>query len=199
MNNPHLPPPLPRTAPPTGGFVTVLGWISLAMATLGALYGAMQIVSGLMFPGDRYLRLLSGNGEGALPSLPPLMQWIYTHTLWMGVLMVALSLLLLLVSWALLQRREWGRKLFIALLVIGTVWQFASLFALPQLVEGTLAMQAGALPQGQEMPPELQIFIRGAMWLGGAVSVVFAGIHAWLIWKLCTPPIRAQFAPSSLH
>ena len=35
--------------------------------------------------------------------------------------------------------------------------------------------------------------------LGGAVSVVFAGIHAWLIWKLCTPPIRAQFEPSSLR
>jgi hypothetical protein len=196
MNSQHLPPPLPRTAPPAGGFVTVLGWISLAMATLGALYGAMQIVSGLMFPGDRYLRLLSGN-EGALPSLPPLMQWIYTHTLWMGVLMVALSLLLLLVSWALLKRREWGRKLFIALLVIGTLWQFASLFALPQLIEGTLAMQAGVLPQGQDMPPEIQAFMRGAMWMGGAVSVVFAGVHAWLIWKLCTPAIRAQFETST--
>ncbi len=192
MSSPHLPPPLPRTAARTGGFVTVLGWVSLAMAMLGILYGAMQIVSGLMFPGNRYLHLLSGNG-GELPSLPPLMQWLYTHTLWMGVLMVALSLVLLLVSWALLKRREWGRKLFIALLVIGTLWQFASLFALPQLIEGTLAMQAGALPPGQEMPPEIQTFMRGAMWLSGAVSVVFAGIHAWLIWKLCIPQIRAQF------
>ncbi len=195
MSSPRLPPPLPRAATRTGGFVTVLGWVSLAMAVLGILYGAMQIVSGLMFPGNRYLRLLSGNG-GEQPSLSPLMQWLYTHTLWMGVLMVALSLVLLLVSWALLKRREWGRKLFIALLVIGTLWQFASLFALPQLIEGTLAMQAGALPPGQDMPPEIQAFMRGAMWLGGAVSVVFAGIHAWLIWKLCTPQIRAQFQPS---
>lgn len=192
MSATGLPPPLPAARPPSGGFVGVLGWISLAMAVIGVLYGGMQVISGLMFPADRYLRLFTAAG-GEPPSLPPLMLWMYTHTLWVGVLMVALSLVLLLVSWALLKRREWGRKLFIVLLVVGTLWQFASLWALPQMVEGTLALQGGMLPKGQEMPAEFQTLMAAAMWMGGAVSVVFAGVHAWLIWKLCTPTIRAQF------
>ena len=188
-----LPPPLPWTKPRKGGFVRVLGWISLAMALVGLLYGASQVVTGLMFPADRYLRLFTAGGEP--PVLPPLMHWIYTHTLWMGVLMVALSLVLLLASWGLLKHREWGRRLFIALLVVGTLWQFAALFALPQIIEGTLALQAGMLAQGPGMPPEFRAFMTIAMWLSGAVSVVFAAIHAWLIWKLCTPTVRDEFVP----
>lgn len=192
MSATGLPPPLPAARAPSGGFVGVLGWVSLAMAVLGVLYGGMQVISGLMFPPDHYLRLITAAG-GEAPTLPPLMQWMYTHTLWVGVLMVTLSLVLLLVSWALLKRHEWGRKLFIALLVVGTLWQFASLWALPQMVEGTLALQGGMLPKGQEMPVEFQTLMSAAMWMGGVVSVVFAAVHAWLIWKLCTPTIRAQF------
>ncbi len=192
MNTTGLPPPLPSRKAPSGGFVTVLGWISLAMALLGLVYGVVQIVSGLLFPAGRYLDLVGAQGAD-VPQLPPLMLWMQTHTLWMGLLMAGLSLVLLLVSWAMLKRREWGRKLFIVLLVVGTLWQFASLWALPQTVEGTLAMQAGMLPQGQAMPAEFQALMTAAMWMGGVVSVVFAGIHAWLIWKLCTPKIRAEF------
>ena len=194
MNATGLPPPLPLAKPRSGGFVTVLAWVPLGMALLGVLYGASQIITGLMFPADRYLRLMTAAG-GEPPVLPPLMHWIYTHTFWMGVLMVAMSLALLLASWGLLKRREWGRRLFIALLVLGTLWQFAALFALPQIIEGTLAMQAGMLPPGQGMPPELQAFMTVAMWLSGLAAVVFAGIHAWLIWKLCTRRVREEFVP----
>lgn len=189
---PNLPPPIPGSARPSGSFVTVLAWISIALALLGLLYGLMQTVMGLVLPADFYLRMLNPYG-GEPPRLPPLMHWMYTNTLLMGVLMFVLSAIFLWVSWGVLKRREWGRKGFIAVLVLGTLWQFACIFALPQFIEGMLAVQAGALPQGQAMPPELESFMTAAMLMGGVVAVVFAALHLWIVWKLCTPAVRAEF------
>ncbi|HYM85604.1 MAG TPA: hypothetical protein VET30_02600 [Pseudoxanthomonas sp.] len=189
--NPALPPPLPADMRPNSSFVSVLAWISIALALLGLLYGVMQVLMGALLPSDFYLRM--ANPYGAPVQLPPLMHWIYTHTLVMGVAMVVLSALFLWVSWGLLKRHEWGRKGFIAILAVGTLWQFGCIWALPQLLEGTLAMQAGAFPQGQAMPPELEGMMTGVMIMGGVLALVFAALHAWIIWKLCAPAVRIEF------
>lgn len=193
MSAASLPPPLPQRAQrPSGNFVTVMAWISVALGLLGVAYGVMQVVMGLFLPADFYLRMLNPYG-GEPPALPPLMQWIYTHTLLMGLLTLVVSAVFLWVSWALLKRREWGRKGFITLLVVGTLWQFGSIGLLPQILEGTLALQAGALPPGQAMPPALESMMSAVMLMGGVVAVMFATLHVWIIWKLCTPAIRAEF------
>lgn len=189
---PGLPPPIPDSARPGNSFVTVLAWISIALALFGLVYGLVQTIMGLVLPADFYLRMLNPYG-GELPRLPPLMHWVYTNTLLMGVLMLVLSAIFLWLSWAVLKRREWGRKGFIAVLVLGTLWQFACIFALPQFIEGMLAIQAGALPQGQAMPPELESFMTAAMMMGGVVALAFAGLHLWIVWKLCTPAVREEF------
>lgn len=194
MNPPemNLPPPIPESSRPSNSFVTVLAWISIALALLGLVYGLLQAVMGLVMPPDYYLRMLNPYG-GEPPQLPPLMQWIYTHTLLMGLLMTILSAIFLWVSWGVLKRKEWGRIGFIAVLVLGALWQFACVLAIPQFTEGMLAIQAGALPQGQTMPPEFEAFMTAAMLMGGLVAVVFAALHGWIIWKLCTPAVRAEF------
>jgi hypothetical protein len=191
---PNLPPPIPGDARPGNNFVTVLAWISIGLALLGLLYGLVQTVMGLVLPADFYLRMLNPYG-GEPPALPPLMHWLYTNTLLMGLLMLVLSAVFLWVSWGVLKRREWGRKGFIAVLILGTLWQFACIFALPQFIEGMLAIQGGALPQGQTMPPEFEGFMTAAMLMGGLVAVVFAVLHLWIIWKLCTPAVREEFSP----
>ena len=191
---PNLPPPIPGDARPGNNFVTVLAWISIGLALLGLLYGLVQTVMGLVLPADFYLRMLNPYG-GEPPALPPLMHWIYTNTLLMGLLMLVLSAVFLWVSWGMLKRREWGRKGFIAVLILGTLWQFACIFALPQFIEGMLAIQGGALPQGQTLPPEFEGFMTAAMLMGGLVAVVFAVLHLWIIWKLCAPAVREEFSP----
>jgi hypothetical protein len=191
---PNLPPPIPGDARPGNNFVTVLAWISIGLALLGLLYGLVQTVMGLVLPADFYLRMLNPYG-GEPPALPPLMHWLYTNTLLMGLLMLVLSAVFLWVSWGVLKRREWGRKGFIAVLILGTLWQFACIFALPQFIEGMLAIQGGALPQGQTLPPEFEGFMTAAMLMGGLVAVVFAVLHLWVIWKLCAPAVREEFSP----
>ena len=190
-----LPPPLPgEQQRPAGNFVSVMAWVSIALGLLGMLYGAMQVLMGLFLPADFYLRMLNPYG-GQPPPMPPLMHWLYTHTPVMGALTLLLSAVLAWVSRALLQRREWGRKGFIALLVLGTLGQLASIALLPQLLEATLAMQAGALPPGQPMPPVLEEMMAGVMLIGGLLALVFAAVHVWIIWKLRTPAVRSEFTP----
>ncbi|KAF1712462.1 hypothetical protein CSC70_02790 [Pseudoxanthomonas kalamensis DSM 18571] len=189
------PPPLPQSAPrpaATGsGFVTVLAWFAIAAALLGLVSGVSQTVSGLFLPADFYARMMDPSGAMELPAT---LRWFYEHNLMIGLVSLAVSSLLLWVSWALLKRREWGRKAFIALLVLGTLYQLSWVWLMPKLVEGMLTMQAGMLSPGQAVPAELEGFLSIVMWMSALVVLVFVVLHAWLVWKLCTPAIRAEFS-----
>lgn len=184
-------PPLPAQPRPTGSFVTVIGWIAFALALLGAFYGLTQILSGLFMPKDFYLRMT--NPAGRPISLPPLMQWFYTHTLLIGIVELVLSSLFAWVSWNLLKRRDWARVAFIAFLLLGVAWQFGSLWMMPQMFEGTLAMQASMLPPGQSLPEEMKSIMRMAMLMGCAVSLLIATAFGWTAWKLRAAKSRAEF------
>lgn len=189
----NTPPPLhpPR---PAASFVTVLAWIGIALGLLGVAYGLLQGLLSLLLPADYYLRMLNPYG-GPAPTLPQPFQWIYTHMAAASLLSTTLSAVFLAVSWGLLKRREWGRRGFIALLVLGTLSQLGSLALLPRLVDFMLAVQGSALLPGQTLPPEFVAFMRVFMLAFGALFLVFAGFHAWIVWKLCRPRIRAEFAP----
>lgn len=189
-------PPLPAPPRPAGGFVTVIGWIAFALALLGAFYGLTQVIGGLFMPKDFYLRMMSPAGRPV--SLPPLMQWFYTHTLAIGIVELALSSLFAWVSWNLLKRRDWARIAFVAFLLLGMAWQFGSLWMMPQMIEGMLAAQSAALPPGQAMPAEMREIMRMAMLMGSAVGLLIAALLGWVAWKLCTRKLRAEFVRSGL-
>lgn len=184
-------PPLPAQPRPTGSFVTVIGWIGFALALLGAFYGLAQVLGGLFMPKDFYLRMM--NPAGRPVSLPPLMQWFYTHTLLIGIVELALSSLFAWVSWNLLKRRDWARIAFVAFLLLGVAWQFGSLWMMPQMIEGTLAAQSASLPPGRAMPAEMRGIMRMAMLMGSAVGLLIAALLGWVAWKLCTAKSRAEF------
>lgn len=184
-------PPVPSEPRPSGSFVAVIGWIAFALALLGAFYGLTQVVGGLFMPRDFYLRMI--NPAGRPMSLPPLLEWFYTHTLLIGAIELVLSALFAWVSWNLLKRRDWARIAFVAFLLLGAAWQFGSLWMMPQVIEGTLAAQAAMLPPGQAMPGEMKDIMRMAMLMGSAVGLLIAALLGWVAWKLCTAKLRAEF------
>ncbi|MET0289035.1 MAG: hypothetical protein ABW178_05360 [Pseudoxanthomonas sp.] len=194
-----IPPPLPSAASaPRSNFVSVLAWASLGMALLGGLSGLVQAVSGVLLPADHTLRMLAG-GADQIPVLPPVFHWYYTHGVIVGLVTVLLSALAGTAAWGLLQRREWGRRAFIAVLVLGTLMQLASLALMPQMVdmmvamqEATLAMRSGG--QVSTLPPEFAQMMRVLMLIPAVMVLVFAGFHVWIIWKLGRHAIRDEFA-----
>lgn len=184
-------PPMSSGPRPSGSFVTVVGWIGFALALLGAFYGLTQVLGGLFMSKDFYLRMM--NPAGRPVSLPPLMQWFYTHTLLIGIVELVLSSLFAWVSWNLLKRRDWARIAFVTFLLLGMAWQFGSLWLMPQVVEGTLAAQSASLPAEHAIPTGMREIMRMAMLMGSAVGLLIAAALGWVAWKLCTRKLRAEF------
>jgi hypothetical protein len=189
-----MPPELPPlSAPrPSASFVTVIAWIAFVLALLGMLYGVSQTISGLFMPKDFFLRAM--NPAGRALSLPPYLQWVFTHTLILGIIELLMSSLFAWVAWNLRKRRNWARIAFVAFLLMGMLWQFAGLWMMPQTIDGTLNMQASMLPPGQTMPDGMKDIMRMAMLVGGIFNLAVAALLGWVAWKLCSRKLRAEFS-----
>lgn len=172
--------------PGTGSsFVTVMAWISIALGVLGAVSGLMQAALLPALPVEAMLQPL----EGTDASLPPALAWMFGHLQLLNLLSLLSSALFAWVSWGLLKRREWGRLGFIGFLVLGALAGFIGAAWFGHVLDG--------IGGGEDIDPMLQSLqsaMRTMMWLG---AVAVALLHGGIVWKLCSPAIRAEFAPTA--
>lgn len=184
--------PATSTPPPQRSqFVTVMACLSLAVALLSAISSGLQAVALAISPG-------LGDLGAALPpgvSLPAMLQWGVDHAIGLSLLGVVLSLAMAWISWALLQRREWARLAFIAVLVVVALANFACI----PLLDAALAMTTASLQHNGagEIAAELDrsgapllAAMKLVCWIG---AIAIAAIHAWIAWRLCRPDLRAEF------
>lgn len=195
---PPLPaPPMPSPGMPPGdgarGFVTGLAWISIAMGALGVGSGLLELLAAQASTAEGVQQLLGALGGGAL-ALPPMLRWTLEHSVEISLAGIVLSAPMLWLGWGLLRRREWGRVGFIVFLAIGTLLTFGLVWLVPALVDSTLSAQLGLQAPGQRLPPELAGVEDAAMVMSLAVALVLAALHGAIIWTLCTPAVRGQFA-----
>jgi len=178
------------TTPPRSQFVTVMAWLSLAVALLSVASNALQAVAVALAPGLGDLSALLPPGT----PLPALLDWLGDHLLALSLWGVVLSLLMAWISWALLQRREWARLAFIAVLLLVALANFACI----PLLDTAVAMTGAGLGQdgadvaaelGQASAP-LLVAMKAVCWIG---ALAIAAIHGWIAWRLCRPEIRAEF------
>jgi hypothetical protein len=100
------------------------------------------------------------------------------------------SVLLAVASWGLLQRREWGRFGFIALLAGSALLTLAGAFAFDGLM-GDLNARAGFDSANVDpLLANLQAAMRMAIY---AAALLIGILHGAIVWKLCTPAVRAEF------
>ncbi|KRG71941.1 hypothetical protein [Pseudoxanthomonas dokdonensis] len=182
-----LPPPLP--AAPRSQFVTVLAWLSLAMAVLGIASGLLQALAWLVTPsGPTPMALLQGMAPQI--QLPPLLEWSLRHSQALLLASLLSSVITAWVSWRLLQRRDWARRAFIALLLAGAAMAVAGAVAFAGMM--AWARQLSGLDPASIDPAiaTLQSALSITLYAGVAMICV---LHLYLCWKLCTPAIRAEF------
>lgn len=103
---------------------------------------------------------------------------------------LALNVVLVYASYALLKRRNWARLFWVAALSLTVVWCIAGLFSptdVSQLLPSDL----------NQAPPEMQEQIRALLPLVQAsaylISLALAALCAWLAWRFCAPDIRREF------
>ncbi|MFB6496024.1 hypothetical protein P2A14_23520, partial [Xanthomonas perforans] len=120
----------PASARQRGGFVTPLAWVSLLLGAVSVLANLMQIAMIALAPGAGSLGLPEGI------TLPPSWQWLINHALSLSVAGVVLSAAFCWLSWALLQRREWARRSFVAVLLVTGLLNFGGVAVFGALVGG---------------------------------------------------------------
>lgn len=184
------PTPRPR---PRGGFVTPLAWVSLLLGVVSAMSNLLQIVMIVLMPDAAALGLPEGI------TLPTSLQWLIDHALSLSVVGVVLSVAFAWLSWALLQRREWARVGFVAVLLVTALLNVGGLALIGPLFEGVQAMLPADVvhsPEWPQLQARLQATRQVALLLTGLGVLVIGCLHAALAWRLCTPAVRAEFAAS---
>ena len=175
----NTPAPVPRSS-----FVTVLAWVMIAFGVLGVLMALLQFA---------LINLLLPSLEGGM-SLPEPFGMLSIAFFRIAMLLsLAFSVFMAYAAWALLKRRNWARILFIVLFVISAVMHVVAVAA---FVFGFSLV--GSLPAGNEfLPPEYQSMLR-AMAISFAIFLAVMAVgYVWLVRRLCSPAIAAEFTDSS--
>jgi hypothetical protein len=187
MTDPYF---VPDTPVRRSTFVTVLAWLGIAGFSLATLmFGTEALVIWPMIMHGVTAQLASNPAASANPQAA---QMGAAMTPYVFVALISLALLGIAASIGLLRRRNWGRILIIMFLALGVVCAVFGL--LGGLVMGS--MPASGLPEGVSSAQMDQIMggVRILM-LGG--SVVVALLCSWLMYKLLSRPIQAEFIPDA--
>jgi len=166
---------------PRSTFVTLVAWLGIGTAACAT---PVALVQSLM-AGTLSAQVEAALDTDALAHLPFAMRYALEHVGLLSQAFLAASLVTLGVSIGLLKRKEWGRLGVIALLGVAILQQLG-LFWL-QLTMGDAMGAAG------ETPRELAAAMLLLQVVGGVLTVVQVGVCGWMIWKLMTPEIRAEF------
>ena len=166
-------------------FVTVLAWIFIALSGLGTFIALLQnIVINTVFPFEQMSSTLTQD-----PNTPPMAIFMFEHLRLLFFAFLAVSTATLVVAIGLLRRRNWARLTFVAFLALSIVWNVAGLFLQHAMM--------GSMPPLPKAPPEFaqdfQAMASRIFIVGVVMSVGFSVLYGWLIKRLLSPQIRAEF------
>jgi hypothetical protein len=158
-----------------GTFVTVLGWVLIGVTGLGVLSTLLQTVFFTVT-----VSMPQPMATGAARGSPAFRTFL-------GLLM-AFSILALASAVAFLKRKNWARRTFVMLFALAIVFNAV---ALVLLVMGTPGAQPPALGPGGE--GRFDAMARLLLIPMGIAAVGCSLLFGWLIKRLTSAPVKAQF------
>ena len=178
--------------PQRSTFVTVLAWIFIVLAGFTTLIALLQnIMVFSMFQAPEFSDAMS-KAESA-PNVPPYFALLTRYVFVVFVLFLAVSATTLAAAIGLLRRRNWGRIVFIAMMGFGIFWNLAGLALMAVMMWMMPMPPLGAHPGAPSFA-----WIMGAMMVFNVlIALGFSALFAWIILKLNSPGIRAEFVPVS--
>lgn len=172
--------------PPRSAFVNTLAWIFIILAGFATCTGILQnIMIWTVFPREQ-MSLAMQQAEKA-PHFPPVMQFMFSHFDLFFLFFLLVSATALVAAIGLLKRKNWARLAFIALMGLGIAWNVAGL-----AVQFTMLEQMPELA-GQGVPQEFTTMLRIMQVFSVVMVLAFCTLFVWLIRKLRSAPIRAEF------
>ena len=171
-------------------FVTTLAWLTIVPAALGVLVATLQnVLINTVIPMDQ-MALLTGPEAEHTPAFAAFM---LEHMRAMLAAFWLATVVSLASGIGLLRRKEWARLLFIALMGLSIPWNIGGLF-----IQQSFLSSMSIMP---EMPPEFHAQFEDMMSSMRIVSIImaaaFSAVAGWLIWRLSSEPIKAEFGAQS--
>lgn len=168
------------------GFVTGVAWIFLILSGVSVAIALVQALALLFWPPlvdvlDQYRAVAGQQGEAG-----ELSAFVLDNLAWMTLSNLLVSMVTLIAAIGLLKRFNWARLVFIGMLGLIMLWALGSVLMLWQAAPFQTAGAAAYEPlmQGPTMP---------GMMFGTALTLLFCLLLGWVIKRLCSARIRAEF------
>jgi hypothetical protein len=176
-------------APPRTFFVTAIGCLGIGFGLLTLLVAAAAAYGfNVLFGGpelDADLATMAAN-----PHVPAFNGWLLTHLSVLFYAAVAFGLAVVVLSIALLRRRNWGRLGILATLWLGVATNVAGAVAVLLLLQAFPEDAAGELVAAGV---DFQRVMYGAMAMVVGGGMVVVSLHAWIIRRLTGDEARGEF------
>ncbi len=172
-------------AAPQSTFVTIIAWLMIIFSGLSAFVGVLQsIFVAVAMP----MPPMSEADFAGLPAeISSTALLIFQNFTLIVFANTAFSILALVAAIGLLKRREWGRRIVIALFILTAVG--VVLIAVAQQ-----AMFQWMLGQDQDLPPDAKSLFLTMRIAFVVFAAVIVAAHAWVALRLNSAAIRAEFS-----
>jgi hypothetical protein len=168
-------------------FVTVLAWVFIVLSGFATLISVAQnIMVQTMFNDPAFNGTLAASKQS--PGVPAAASFMATHFKLFFASFFVLSTATLISSVGLLKRRNWARLIFISIMGLGIVWNLGGL-----LLQFIMFSSFPSPPATFHEPDAFKSMFITIMVFGAAMAVAFSLLFGWIIKRLVSQPIAAEF------
>ncbi|HZR02201.1 MAG TPA: hypothetical protein VFA81_03390 [Burkholderiales bacterium] len=176
-----------NNGPARSTFITVFAWLAIVGSGLMTFISLVQAAMLLLFFDGKPFRVHAWPGQEQLPTA---VQFLVSHPQLFVAVFWSLAVLTLVAGIGLLKRKNWARWYFVGVLAFGILWQLGGLWIQHEMLSTFFSAM-------DHLPAAASHEFRGAETIMSVASVAFAivacGVFGWLIARLCSHSIRAEF------
>jgi hypothetical protein len=170
---------------PRSSFVTALAWVFIALAGFTTLIAILQnVMIAVMFPAD-----FGGEVRGT-SDMPAFFRIFFSYPrVFFGAFLVV-SAATLISAIGLLRRKNWARLLFIAVMVLGILWNLGGFVLMLSMTSSMPAVPDSGPPGFRD---GFDIMWKVMLAFSIVIGLAFLGLFGWIIKRLMSHEIRREF------
>lgn len=175
-------------------FVSVVAWIFIAISAFATLVALLEnVVVNMVFHAGAFPPLPAGTDQ----QIPPMAMFMFHNMRWLALGFLLISVVSLIAAIGLLLRKEWGRRLFIVVMVGAIVWNIGGLVFQSMFLSGMAATPPMPAMPGNvpgDFAQGFEVFSTVMRIFSAVVALAICVLYGWIIKRLVSPKIRAEFA-----
>lgn len=179
--------------PARSTFVTVVAWVFICLGAAFALISGAEL-AGVLLLSEKTIQS-AVNNSNALAHLPAYNRFFIDHMVLTLCLSLIALLLLFVTAIGLLKRKRWARPAMIALLSLAVI-RYIVAVTMELLYFSPASIPAPPHASATEAAT-YQSMMSIAMYGSAVFSLAIAAVFVWIIVRLMSPAIRAEFGEAA--